>query len=173
MFIQRYLFLLITIFSFDTINSFAQNLMPVASLSIGHIKTFTEKQVNSGAFEIDQSNLRFGLSLTNNFNLKRKYFIKTGIRYTNYKTNVSALNSFNYVLAKPYPFIWTQKFESFNIPINFGKYIWLFNKVPGEVFIGISPGIFNMGTSILNLQAIVLKDVNSVDTFTKVILFWI
>lgn len=132
---------------------------PEISFLTGYTKTLSSNQVRQGEFDIKHSTVNFGFLISNKFELKNNYFLSTGIRYYNYRTSIQISNPPDFVFITEGSYAWIQGFESFSIPISFGKNLLLFRKISGEISCGGSLGMVQAGSSTYSTEGTYFRNI--------------
>lgn len=129
--------------------------------SYTHTRNFSH--LNDGIFRMEDRKGNFGLELTNKFYVVDQYFLKTGIRYHQYKTTVSAVNQIPDIYNYPDPFSWEKKYVGLNIPILLGMDFTTKSGKSGDFYFGLTPGILMNTYKQINGDITEHRDPNSDD----------
>jgi hypothetical protein len=103
--------------------------------------------------------------VANDFAVKDHFFFRTGIRVQSFRTTVSGLNQIAELLDKPDPFVWTKTFNSFTIPVLFGRHFQTQGGRAGKIYLGASAGLFSNSMSKSVFSSAVIKNISTTDTF--------
>jgi hypothetical protein len=107
---------------------------PSVSLFGGYTYAREVVIVSSGDFSFKHNNFNWGFELSNEFFLKNYFFLKTGLRYQQFKTTVYANNPIQTIS-------WIKHYETIAVPVLFGKHFYSGNGRMGAVYFGGSFGI--------------------------------
>src|SRR5690606_3533455 len=136
----KYLKYIIYIFlTFYPIIFFAQDLKFKPTISILGSQSFIKNyaHINSGVFIIEDRKVNYGLEITQKSYLQFNTFIRLGLRFQHFKTNVYGVNQVEELYSYPYPFSWESRYTSFTIPIHLGK-DYEINKIKrGDYYFGL------------------------------------
>lgn len=120
--------------------SYAWN--PCFSILGNFTATGNSESVKSGTFSIRNRNVNLGFELTNKFYLNEQCFVRTGLRYNTYKTTVGNAAQAFPVLPLPYQIEWETGFVSLAVPVQIGKELVTAGGSKGEIFAGVTLGLF-------------------------------
>lgn len=104
-----------------------------------HTRNFSH--LNDGKFSIIDKKGNFGFELANKFYVADNYFVKTGIRYTQYKTTINAINQIPEIYDYPNPFSWERKYVGLTVPVLLGMDFTTKKGKSGDFYFGLAPGI--------------------------------
>lgn len=125
--------------------SFSSEKPPIFRPTLSFLGTYTYTKnfshLNDGRFRTENKKGNFGFEFTNKFYVVDGYFVKTGIRYHQYKKTVIALNQVLEIYDYPDPFSWEQKYVGLNVPILIGKDFTMKNGRSGDFYFGLAPGV--------------------------------
>lgn len=114
---------------------------PTISLLGTYTYTKNFSHLNDGRFGIENRKASFGFEFTNKFYVEDQFFIKTGIRFNQFKKVVTAYNQVPEIYDYPNPFVWEQKYTGLTVPILLGMDFKTKNGKSGDFFFGVAPGI--------------------------------
>lgn len=126
-----------------------------------HTKNFSH--LNDGRFGIENQKANFGFEVTNKFYVADQYFIKTGIRYNEFKKTVTAYNQVPELYDYPNPFSWEHKYVGLTVPILLGMDFKTKNGKSGDFFFGIAPGILMNTYKKMDQNSTKARDPKSMD----------
>lgn len=107
--------------------------------SYTHTRNFSN--LNDGVFRTENKKGNFGFEFTNKFYVVDEYFVKSGLRYHQYKKTVTGINQIPDIYDYPDPFSWEQKYVSLTVPILLGRDFTTKNGKTGDFYFGLAPGI--------------------------------
>ncbi|MGV3613056.1 MAG: hypothetical protein ACO1N0_18995 [Fluviicola sp.] len=147
--------------------AFSSERPPIFRPTISFIGSYTHTRnfshLNDGIFRTENKKGNFGFELTNKFYVVDEYFVKTGIRYHQYKKTVYAVNQIPDIYDYPDPFSWEQKYVSLNVPILLGRDFTTRNGKSGDFYFGLTPGILMNTYKKVNGDITEHRDPNSED----------
>lgn len=128
-------------------------------------RTFTSNDyvVSSGVFDVRNRNVNFGFEFTNQFHISKSYFIKTGIRYGQFRNIITGKNQIPELFDNPSPMLWERRYEAFTVPLHIGKEIAANGTIKGNAFIGVSLGILTTSFAKNQIESGVARNINFKD----------
>lgn len=152
--------------------AFSSERPPIFRPTLSFIGSYTYTKnfsyLNDGIFRIEDKKGNFGFELTNKFYVAQPYFVKTGIRYHQYQTTVSAVNQIPDIYNHPDPFSWQKKYVSLTVPILLGMDFTTKSGKGGDFYFGLTPGILMNTYKKIDGEITEHRDPNSQDEVSSI-----
>lgn len=146
---------------------FSSERPPLFRPTISFLGTYTNTRnftyLNDGKFRIENQKGTIGFEVANKFHVADEYFVKTGIRYHQFRKTVSAINQIPDIYDHPDPFRWEQRYVSLTVPILLGKDFTTKKGNNGDFFFGLAPGILMNTVKKIYGEITEHRDPNSTD----------
>jgi hypothetical protein len=147
--------------------AFSSERPPLFRPTLSFLGTYTNTRnftyLNDGKFRIENQKGTFGFEVANKFHVVDGYFVKTGIRYHQYRKTVSAINQIPDIYDHPDPFRWEQRYVSLTVPVLLGKDFTTKKGNSGDFYFGLAPGILMNTLKKIDAEITEHRDPNSTD----------